>query len=116
MFPEPGASGGWSEPCVASPGEGVIVASRARRSLRRIFPAADFGIASTNSTARTFLYGATRSATNAATSAAVRSAPGRGTTKALGTSSPSASRTPMTAASAIRSWASSTASSSAGAT
>src|SRR5699024_3307371 len=35
------------------------------RSLRRIFPVADFGTASTNSTMRTFLYGATRSATHA---------------------------------------------------
>ena len=51
------------------PGSGVAVVSRARSSLRRILPDADFGIASTNSTARTFLYGATRSATNAVTSA-----------------------------------------------
>ena len=47
------------------------VGYRTRRSLRRILPAADFGIASMNSTARTFLCGATRSATNAITSSAV---------------------------------------------
>ena len=36
--------------------------ARALRSLRRILPAADFGTASMNSTSRTFLCGATRSA------------------------------------------------------
>ena len=38
---------------------GRTTGQRSRRSLRRILPEADFGIASTNSTWRTFLYGAT---------------------------------------------------------
>src|SRR3712207_6940023 len=59
-------------------GGAQAVASRARSSRRRILPDGDRGIASTNSTARTFLYAATRWATNAVTSAASRSASGRG--------------------------------------
>ena len=52
-------------------GDGVR--SRSRR--RRIFPDADFGISSMNSTTRTFLCGATLAATNDMTSSSVRSAP-----------------------------------------
>jgi hypothetical protein len=47
----------------AGPGSQFDAASRARRSLRRILPDADFGIWSMNSTTRTFLCGAMRSAT-----------------------------------------------------
>ena len=55
-----------------------------------------------NSTWRTFLYGATRPATNAITSSALNSDEGCLTTKAFGTSSPdSLSCTPITAASAM---------------
>jgi hypothetical protein len=87
------------------------------RSLRRIFPAADFGTASMNSTKRTFLCGATLVTMYSMTASSERSEPGARTTKALGSSSPlSLSGTPMTAASAISGCPSSTASSSAGAT
>ena len=84
MLPEPGASGGWSEPWSGRSGRGCVAASRARRSLRRIFPAADLGIASTNSTARTFLYGATRSGDERRHLRGGEVGAGRGTTKALG--------------------------------
>src|SRR5574340_1007821 len=94
----------------------ATLAPALRRFLRRIFPDADFGTVSMNSTWRTFLCGATRSATYAITSSAVICAPCCLTTNALGTSSPSSSSTPITAASAICGWVSSSASSSAGAT
>ena len=67
-----------------------------------------------NSTSRIFLYGATRSATNAMISAALTSA--RLTTKAFGISPASVSALGITAASATAGCVSSTASSSAGAT
>ena len=94
-----------------------FAASRARRSLRRIFPLADFGISSMNSTTRTFLCG--RDALGDERHHVVGGELGAEawvTTNALGTSSPSSSRTPMTATSAILSWVSSRASSSAGGT
>jgi hypothetical protein len=113
-------------PGVRSDGAGVRVAGwdrvqelRLRRSgecsLRRILPAADLGIAAMNSTCRTFLYGATCAATNSITSSAL-SAASAVTTNAFGISSPSASVTPITAASAMAGWVSSRASSSAGGT
>ena len=74
--------------------------SRARSSRRRILPLADFGTASMNSTRRTRLYGAVRSATKARTSSSVAVLPGARTTNAFGTSSPRSSYTPITAASA----------------
>ena len=52
----------------------------ALRSLRRILPVADFGMASMNSTARTFFYGATRCPTYSMMSSAESSAPACGTT------------------------------------
>ena len=56
--------------------------SRSMSTRRRILPEGDFGISSTISTARTFLYGATRSATNRVTSSGVIGP--LGTTNAFG--------------------------------
>ena len=70
------------------------------RTLRNIFPLADFGIWSTNSTPPlSFLCGATREDKNSMISSAVTSP--RRTTKAFGTSPASGSGTPITAASSI---------------
>src|SRR5690606_28348224 len=57
---------------------------RERRSVLRILPAAEVGRASTTTTSRIFLYGRTRSATNAFSSSASGSSPTTGTTKATG--------------------------------
>ncbi len=77
---------------------GIAARSRSTSTRRRILPEGDFGIWSTNSSRRTFLYGATRSATNAISSSAVASP--RSTTNAFGTSPASSSGEGMTAASA----------------
>src|SRR5688572_11959104 len=73
--------------------EGLSLSNR-----RRILPDGDFGIASMNSSLRTFLYGATWPATNAMSSSAV-AVPVR-TTNARGTSPASGSASGTTAASA----------------
>ena len=92
-----GASSGCAGPCAGS------------------CPTRTRGTWSMNSTRRTFLCGATRSATHAMRSSASRPS-SRRTTNALGTSSPSSSRTPITAASCTSGCVSSSASSSAGGT
>src|SRR5690606_18101056 len=95
--------------------EGSLRAARSSR--RRIFPEAARGTASRKVTCRTRLEGATRSATYIMTSPSDRpGADGWRTTWACGTSLPSSLQTPVTAASAIPGWVSSSASSSAGAT
>ena len=65
----------------------------------RIFPLGDFGIRSMNSTARIFLYGATRAATKSINSAAEICAPSSSTTHAIGISPALSSGAPTTAAS-----------------
>ena len=71
------------------PASAAAARSRSTRTRRRILPEGDFGIWSTNSTRRTFLYGATRAATNAISSSAVASP--LSTTNAFGTSPASSS-------------------------
>src|SRR5256886_9321899 len=97
--------------------EGQLTAAARSRSLsnrRRILPDGDLGIASITSITRTFLYGATCSATYAISAAGVAS-PFR-TTNAFGTSPHSSSGMGITAASATAGCVHSSASSSAGAT
>ena len=69
----------------------AAVRSRSMSTRRRILPAGDFGIASMNSTARTFLYAATWSATNRVTASGVIDA--LVTTNAFGISPASSSGT-----------------------
>src|SRR5438309_2428935 len=88
--------------------------SRSTSLRRRILPEADFGISSIVSTSRIFLWGATRSATNAISSSGATG--DLSTTNALGTSPASSSGCGITAASATAGCVSRRASSSAGGT
>ncbi len=71
-------------------GDGQRAGSRSSR--RRIFPLADFGMDSTNSTMRIFLYEATCSATKSMISSADASAPALRTTNAFGSGQPKVKR------------------------
>lgn len=93
-----------------------LARSCSTRWRRRILPLGDLGICGTNSSARMRLCGATRCATQAISAAGSLAASFFSTTKALGISPASSSALGMTAASATAGWASSTPSSSDGAT